>query len=131
MPLLIDRTRMPIPWAMNGKPAPVLLVEPHAQPADCLRIALVNNMPDAALEDTELQFFELLAAAARNVPVSVKLFSLPNLPRTDFGESHLRDFYFTIKDLLNDRFDGAIVTGTEPRCPNLREEPYWQPLVQV
>ena len=131
-----------MPIAIEGGRIPTLLKRANAlQPiaagvssdlgSNSLRIALINNMPDAALEDTELQFLELLAAAALNTPVSLKLFSLPNLPRTDFGESHLRNFYFSIKDLLNDRFDGAIITGTEPRCPNLHEEPYWRPLVQV
>jgi hypothetical protein len=34
-----------------------------------LSLALINNMPDPALEDTELQFFELLDAASGDVPV--------------------------------------------------------------
>ena len=32
--------------------------------AECVSIAFINNMPDAALEDTEMQFFELLDAAS-------------------------------------------------------------------
>ena len=34
-----------------------------------LNIALINNMPDAALEDTELQFFDLLDDASGDLPV--------------------------------------------------------------
>ncbi|MGC1988277.1 MAG: homoserine O-succinyltransferase, partial [Candidatus Acidiferrales bacterium] len=96
-----------------------------------VRIALINNMPDAALEDTEVQFFELLDAAASDTPVSLKLYSLPNLPRSDAGQQHLSNFYFGVQDLLNSRFDGVIMTGTEPRQPDLRDEPYWPALTDV
>ena len=34
--------------------------------AEPLRIALINNMPDSAVEDTGVQFFELLETAAAN-----------------------------------------------------------------
>jgi homoserine O-succinyltransferase len=96
-----------------------------------LRIALINNMPDPALEDTEVQFFELLESAAGNIPLSLKLYSLPNLPRGPAGQQHLDNFYFGIDDLLNSRFDGAIVTGTEPLESDFRNEPYWPAFTQL
>ncbi len=96
-----------------------------------VRIALINNMPDAALEDTEVQFFGLLDSAAGHIPLSLKLYSLPELPRSNAGQQHLKNFYFGINDLLNNRFDGVIMTGTEPRQPDLREEPYWPVLANV
>jgi homoserine O-succinyltransferase/O-acetyltransferase len=96
-----------------------------------IHIALINNMPDAALEDTELQFFELLDAAAEDTPVLVKLFSLPKIPRSDRGKEHLKACYFDLDDLWNGRFDGVIMTGTEPHQANLREEPYWSALADV
>jgi homoserine O-succinyltransferase len=88
-------------------------------------------MPDAALEDTEMQFFELLDAAAGDVPVFVKLHSLSGVPRGERGQQHLRSFYYGTDDLLNSQFDGVIMTGTEPRQPNLRNEPYWPALANV
>lgn len=102
-----------------------------ASSAQVIRIALINNMPDAALEDTEVQFFDLLSAAATDVPISLKLYSLPELPRGDAGQQHLAKFYFGIQDLLNSHFDGVIMTGTEPRQPELRNEPYWPVLTEV
>ena len=87
-------------------------------------------MPDPALEDTELQFFELLIASG-DVPVIIKLYSLTGIPRTDRGQRHLNSFYFGFEDLWNNRFDGIIVTGTEPHQPSLRDEPYWSTLTQV
>jgi homoserine O-succinyltransferase len=98
---------------------------------ECISLALINNMPDAALEDTELQFFELLDVASGDVPIIAKLYSLAGIPRTDRGQRHLDSFYFDFADLWNSRFDGVIVTGTEPRQPNLQDEPYWTTLTEV
>jgi homoserine O-succinyltransferase len=63
--------------------------------------------------------------------VSLKLYSLPKLPHTEAGEKHLRNYYSEIGDLLNNRLDGVIMTGTEPRQPDLRNEPYWPALTEV
>jgi homoserine O-succinyltransferase/O-acetyltransferase len=128
MSIVIDGGRVPKLLSRN--------THPHSPSADvreapAVRVALINNMPDAALEDTELQFFDLLGAAAGDVPVSLKLYSLPELPRSDVGQQHLSDFYFDIQDLLHSRFDGVIMTGTEPRQPDLRDEPYWPALTDV
>ena len=96
-----------------------------------IQIALINNMPDAALEDTESQFFELLETAAGHQPVRVRLYSLPRIPRSDRGKEHLKNFYWDLDDLWDRPFDGAIITGTEPRHSDLREEPYWSAMVDV
>jgi len=94
-------------------------------------LALINNMPDPALEDTELQFFELLDIASGDVPVFIKLYSLTGIPRTERGERHLNSFYWPLDDLWNSSCDGLIMTGTEPRSPDLRNEPYWRVLTEV
>jgi|SRR5579863_1025201 len=125
--------------AIDGGRVPDLLVRknrahsaggPDAQTGS-VRIALINNMPDSALEDTEVQFFDLLESAAGNIPVSLKLYTLPKLPHTDAGEKHLSKYYSEIGELLNSRFDGVIMTGTEPRQADLRNEPYWSALTEV
>ncbi len=132
MPLIIEGGRIPPRWAnkknQHSGPADIDIC---AASAECVRIAFVNNMPDSALEDTEIQFFELLDAAAGDVPVRLKLHSLSGVPRGERGQQHLSGFYFSTDDLLNDRFDGAIMTGTEPRQPDLRNEPYWSALGNV
>jgi len=96
-----------------------------------LNVALINNMPDAALEDTELQFFDLLDDASGDLPIYLKLYSLTGIPRTDRGQRHLNSFYSSLDELWQAQFDGVIITGTEPRQPNLRDEPYWQVLAEV
>jgi homoserine O-succinyltransferase/O-acetyltransferase len=130
MPLIIDGGRIPPLWAektsfcRNG-------LQRDATTPDCVRLALVNNMPDPALEDTELQFFELLDIASQDTTVFVKLYSISEVPRADRGERHLNSFYSNVNDLWNDRVDALIMTGTEPRSANLQEEPYWHKLGQV
>jgi homoserine O-succinyltransferase len=130
MPLIIEGGRIPPRWA-DKKSHHLGQVDTFPTSAECVRIAFVNNMPDSALEDTEVQFFELLEAAAGNVPVRVKLHSLSGVPRGERGQQHLSSFYFSTDDLLNDQFDGAIMTGTEPRQPDLRNELYWSALGNV
>jgi homoserine O-succinyltransferase/O-acetyltransferase len=128
MPLVIEGGRVPPLWAektfrRNG--------QHNATTPDCVRIALVNNMPDPALEDTELQFFELLDAVSEDTPVFVKLYSIDEVPRTERGKRHINSFYSSVNDLWNDHVDALIMTGTEPRSANLQDEPYWHTLGQV
>jgi homoserine O-succinyltransferase/O-acetyltransferase len=134
MPLIIEG---PIPsrWAENcaeklGSDASVSSGSGF-QPEECVTLALVNNMPDPALEDTELQFFELLDTASGDIPVIVKLYSLAGVPRTDRGRRHLDSFYYNFDDIGHSRLDGIIITGTEPHQPDLRDEPYWSALTQL
>ena len=131
MPLIIDGGRIPPRWAERKSWHPAGSVESCATRADCVSIAFVNNMPGPALEDTEIQFFELLEAAASDIPVRLKLHSLSGVPRGEVGQQHLSEFYFSTDELLSNRFDGVIMTGTEPRQSNLRNEPYWSALANV
>ena len=131
MPLIIEGGRVPSRWAEKGRLRPMVSADSQVRRGECISLALINNMPDAALEDTELQFFELLDVASGDVPIIAKLYSLAGIPRTDRGQRHLDSFYFDFADLWNSRFDGVIVTGTEPRQPNLQDEPYWTTLTEV
>jgi homoserine O-succinyltransferase len=131
MPLIIEGGRVPPRWAEKKSCRLVGSGESYGAGADCVRIAFLNNMPDSALQDTEIQFFELLDAASGEIPVRVKLHSLSGVPRGDRGTQHLNSFYFSTDDLLNSRFDAVIMTGTEPRQADLRNEPYWSALTSV
>jgi homoserine O-succinyltransferase len=131
MPIAIDGGRIPNRLTRENRARSIRSASRQEMQAERIRIALINNMPDSALEDTEVQFVDLLESAAGDLPVSLKLFSLPKVPRGDAGQRHLNDFYFGINELLNGRFDGMIMTGTEPRQPDLRDEPYWHALGEV
>jgi homoserine O-succinyltransferase/O-acetyltransferase len=123
MPVLLERTPQG-----NG-------LQPSSGfgPADAgwVEIALINNMPDAALESTERQFLELLDGAAKHISVRLRLFSLPDVPRSDAAQRYLKSAYCGIAELWDAHLDGIIVTGTEPRAPSLRNEPYWPTLTRI
>jgi homoserine O-succinyltransferase len=96
-----------------------------------INIGIVNNMPDSALISTERQLFALLNAAAGRLPIRLRFYTLPMIPRTDWGRQYISRFYSNIDDLWDQDLDGLIVTGAEPQAPNLAEEPYWGSLGQV
>src|SRR3989475_1251495 len=98
--------------------------------ANCLEIGLVNNMPDAALDATERQFRALLDAAADGLVLRLTLYTLPEVPRTDFGRRQVSR-YSDLGDLWDRHHDGLIVTGTEPRAADLKDEPFWGSLTRV
>ncbi|WP_436280648.1 homoserine O-acetyltransferase/O-succinyltransferase family protein [Rhizobium leguminosarum] len=95
-------------------------------------IGLVNNMPDAALAGTELQFRCLLEAAAWPRKIRLKFYFLDSLPRSPEAKQYLmRSGYSDQSYLRSGRLDGLIVTGTQPSEQDLRLEPYWSDLVSV
>jgi homoserine O-succinyltransferase/O-acetyltransferase len=119
--------------AVDGRPISVgkrngSAFESHGADAEAIRIALVNNMPDAALEDTETQFCDLLSDAAQGLSVHLKLVALPKVPRGERGVERLKHLYYGVDELWNHEYDAIIVTGTEPQQPDLRQEPYWNEL---
>jgi homoserine O-succinyltransferase len=131
MPLMINGGRIPAHWAEKTGWRRARSVDNNGARTESIKIALVNNMPDAALEDTESQFFELLEAAAGDLPVHIQLYSLPNLPRSERGLQHLSNFYSGMKHLFDNYYEGVIITGTEPRQADLRNEPYWRALTEL
>jgi homoserine O-succinyltransferase/O-acetyltransferase len=130
MPLVIEG-RVPSHWVERRKSHGLASIDQARNVPDGLHLALINNMPDAALEDTELQFFDLLDAASGATRVYLRLYSLTGVPRTDRGQRHLNSFYFEFDDLWKTPADGVIITGTEPHYPDLRNEPYWHLLAEV
>lgn len=130
MPVIIKDGRIPARWAQAVKNRMVSFEKGYSRD-QAVRVAFINNMPDAALEDTELQFFDLLDGAAQGIPVVVQLFSLTGIPRGERGQEHLNSYYSDFDQLWSGNFDAAIITGTEPHQPNLKDEPYWKLLTEV
>lgn len=86
-----------------------------------LSIAILNNMPEAAVRSTERQFTELLSEAAVGIPLTVTWFSFLS-----------RDGYKPVDALWElPHVDGLIVTGTEPREVRFENEPYWPPFIRT
>src|SRR5579864_2571933 len=118
---------------MRALPADLGVCEPKPDQLDDrgIVVALVNNMPDAALRTTERQFRELLTAASQGRDVRLVLFALPDIARSAAASAHIAAHYRDISELWGSRVDGLIVTGTEPRVPVLDDEPYWPALTRL
>jgi len=119
MPVLVDNRGLRRSASRRGDGA-----------GECV-IGIINNMPDAALSTTEQQFLGLLETAAEDLIVRVRFYSLPEVPRTDWGRRHVLAHYRDIADLWNSHHDGLIVTGTEPCARDLRNEPYWTSFAEI
>jgi O-acetylhomoserine (thiol)-lyase len=101
-------------------------------PKPALTIALVNNMPDAALLATERQFSALLTEAAGDFcEVKLALYALPGIPRGDLARATLRERYAWTDRLEKLGADAVIVTGCEPRAQRLPDEPYWRDFTRL
>jgi homoserine O-succinyltransferase len=96
-----------------------------------LVIGLVNNMPDAALAATESQFRRLIEGAGGGRAVRLKLFSIPEIVRSDMARAAMAGRYASTATLPIAGVDALIVTGAEPLAPDLRAEPYWPGLAAL
>jgi homoserine O-succinyltransferase/O-acetyltransferase len=117
MPLLLDTLRPGPAVDLRGR--------------NCLTIGLVNNMPDAGCEATERQFIELLRAAASDVVVLLKLFSVAAVPRSEAARAEIASRSRDLSALWDAPLDGLVVTGTEPVAADLKDEPYWNALCDL
>jgi len=112
----------------GGRDYPGALVRDRGE---VLRVGLVNNMPDAALRQTERQFTEFLTAACPDLPIEVSLYSLPSVPRGLDARHYIDRAYRTTEHLRGDPPDAIIITGSEPMQQDLRDEPYWHVLTEL
>ncbi|HEY1414107.1 MAG TPA: homoserine O-succinyltransferase [Rhodopila sp.] len=96
-----------------------------------VHVGLVNNMPDAVLRATELQFARLLKDAAGNLDVRLRLFTLGSIARDEQVRSRMAGFYDDAAFLQAANMDALIVTGAQRTAADLRDEPYWGELAHL
>jgi homoserine O-succinyltransferase len=96
-----------------------------------LSVALVNNMPDAALAAAERQFAELVKASCGELSVRLDLYALSTVPRSVETRVKMSARYGGLDDLVAAAPDLLIVTGAEPRAADLADEPYWSELTRL
>jgi len=96
-----------------------------------IHIGLINNMSDGAIMRTEHHFTNLLQQAANGASVHVLCYSLPAIPRSGKVREHIEASYEPIDALWRNPPDAVVLTGTEPRERNLKDELYWSSLARL
>ena len=96
-----------------------------------LHIGLLNMMPDAALAATERQFFRLVGESNSIAQFYMHPFTLSELPRSGKGRAHVEEFYESFEQIKEQGLDALIITGANVTGPELADEPFWQPLIEV
>jgi len=96
-----------------------------------LHIGFLNMMPDAALVATERQFIRLVGNCNRIAQFYVYPFSLPGLPRSEETLDYIERYYCKFEDLREQGLDALIITGANVTNPDLEQEPFWEPLMDV
>lgn len=96
-----------------------------------LHIGLLNLMPDAALAATERQFLRLINDSNMIAQFYVHLFTLPELERSPQGKAHVKAYYESFEEIKAAGLDALIVTGANVTQPDLSNEAFWNPLVEV
>jgi len=96
-----------------------------------LHIGLLNMMPDAALEATERQFFRLIGESNQIAQFYIHPFSIPTLVRGETGQNHVDKYYESFAQIKKVGLDALIVTGANVSGPELSNQAFWQPLIDV
>jgi homoserine O-succinyltransferase len=96
-----------------------------------LHIGLLNMMPDAAIAATERQFFRLVGESNQIAQFYMHPFTLDELERGEQAAAHIANYYESFKQVKEQGLDALIITGANVVGPNLSEQPFWQPLIEV
>ena len=96
-----------------------------------LHIGLLNMMPDAALAATERQFFRLVGQSNPIAQFYVHPFTLEGLERSEQAQDYIARYYEPFAQIRELGLDALIVTGANVSHPDLSEEPFWGPLIEV
>ncbi|HQT32374.1 MAG TPA: homoserine O-succinyltransferase, partial [Thiobacillus sp.] len=131
MPLVAHNT-LPTFDRLRGDGITVLSTERAAnQEIRELHVGLLNMMPDAALEATERQFYRLVGESNPIAQFYMHPFTLPTLPRNETARAHIAQYYESFEDIREKGLDALIITGANVSYPNLADEAFWQPLIEV
>ncbi|GMO59399.1 MAG: homoserine O-succinyltransferase [Termitinemataceae bacterium] len=92
-----------------------------------LKVAILNLMPTTL--ETEMQLLRLLG----NTPLQVDI-SLVNMKSHESRNAppgHLKKFYVTSQKVLNEFYDGMIITGAPVETLNFEDVDYWNELKEL
>ena len=96
-----------------------------------LHIGLLNMMPGKALEATERQFFRLVGESNQIAKFYVHPLTLNELDRDKNEQAHVDNYYKSFEQIKEEGLDALIITGANVIGPELSNEAFWEPLIEV
>ena len=93
-----------------------------------LRIAVLNLMPTKIV--TETQLIRLLSNTSLQVELTLLYPSTAHKPKHT-PEEHMHLFYTSCADVMNQKFDGLIITGAPVENLDFTEVGYWDELCKI
>jgi len=129
---IVDHTTLPSLDRLKAEGVCVLTPERAAnQDIRELHVGLLNMMPDAALAATERQFFRLVGESNPIAQFYVHPFTLPQLARSQKAQAHIDTYYEPFEKIREEGLDALIITGANVEGPELSNQPFWEPLIEV
>ncbi|GHV60770.1 homoserine O-succinyltransferase [Spirochaetia bacterium] len=92
-----------------------------------LKVAIVNLMPTTL--DTEIQILRLLGNSP--LQVDITFLRMGSHESRNAPPGHLEKFYINSHSILDERFDGLIITGAPVETLPFEEVDYWDELAEV
>lgn len=92
-----------------------------------LRIALLNLMPDKIT--TETQFARIIGSTPLQIQLSLIRMSEHQSKNTAAG--HLQQFYSPFSDVMDEKYDGLIITGAPIETLEFEQVTYWRELMDI
>jgi len=96
-----------------------------------LHVGLLNMMPDAALAATERQFLRLIGESNQIAQFYMHPFTLRELERGPDARRHIDEYYEDFDRIKAEGLDALIITGANVQGPELAQQPFWEPLIEV
>ena len=93
-----------------------------------LKIAILNLMPTKIV--TETQLIRLLSNTSLQVELTLLYPSTAHKPK-HMPEEHMHHFYTSCADVMNEKFDGLIITGAPVENLDFSEVGYWDELCKI
>ncbi len=92
-----------------------------------LRFLLLNLMPKKV--QTEIQLARLLSHTP--LQVDLTLLTTSTYTPTNINPSHLKTFYKTHQEIVNEKFDGLVITGAPVERMEFEAVDYWAELCEI
>ncbi|HAQ39857.1 MAG TPA: homoserine O-succinyltransferase [Clostridiales bacterium] len=92
-----------------------------------LEIVLVNLMRTKI--ETETQFVRLLSNSP--IQINVEFIHTNTHKSKNISESHMNNFYKSIKDIKNKKYDAMIVTGAPVELMEFEDVDYWEEFKEI